>query len=505
MTSADFSTYHGRLTAITIGVVMQRFFSFALAATLVSMTGSGPAFTMEEGVVVEHGTRAFDGLIEQPDRFVAPADGFDVGALLAAANGAPPVICSLAAQAVRNGSWGGGSDIPSSALPVVELPRHSRRHRDADDDDETPSKELTAADVQQLLQALGSSDPCVRELSVRLIGIADDSLVAPGLVSRLKSDNAPLRALAAVGLGLVDAEGSADQLIGVLRDADTAVRANAAWALGRMESGRALGALTGLFGDKSEPVRLAAVTAVGHMDSTSATTSLIRVVKSDESARVRRVAAWALGELDAHDAIEALGSVLASDRDANVREMAAWALGEISDHAGTTALATAARRDADDDVREMAVWALAEIGDGSSAEVLGQVAASDKSSRVRGTAAWGIGQLDDDNGHAPAGLIQALKDASADTRLKAAWALGQIGDSAALPAIRDALKQEQSAGVSRALIRALMKSGERSESTLNELLNSKDPRVREVAVRGLAGNNRFNPWPWPMPRPRPFP
>ena len=251
---------------------MQRFFSFALAATLVSMTGSGPAFTMEEGVVVEHGTRAFDGLIERPDRFVAPADGFDVGALLAAANGAPPVICSLAAQAVRNGGWGGWGDIPSTALPVVELPQRSHHRRsDDDDDDEHPSRQLTAADAQQLLQALGSSDPCVRELSIRLIGIADDSLVAPGLVSRLKSDNAPLRALAAVGLGLVDAEGSADQLIGVLRDADAAVRANAAWALGRMESGRAdagrsAGHRRGTIGVVESRVAVAAADGVHRVD-----------------------------------------------------------------------------------------------------------------------------------------------------------------------------------------------------------------------------------------------
>ena len=130
---------------------------------------------------------------------------------------------------------------------------------------------------------------------------------------------------------------------------------------------------------------------------------------------------------------------------------------------------------------------------------------SDKSARVRGTAAWGIGEIEDDNGHAPAGLVEALRDQSSDTRLKAAWALGQIGDTTALPGIRAALKQEQNQEVSRALIRALLKSGERSEGALTELLDSKDARVREAAVRGLAGRQSFDPWPWPWPRPRPFP
>ena len=98
-----------------------------------------------------------------------------------------------------------------------------------------------------------------------------------------------------------------------------------------------------------------------------------------------------------------------------------------------------------------------------------------------------------------------LKDESEDTRRKAAWALGQIGDASAVPAIRDALKVEQGTEVRRALVRALTKSGGRSEAVFNELLASSDPKVREIAVRGLAGNNAFNPWPWPWPRPRPFP
>jgi HEAT repeat protein len=101
--------------------------------------------------------------------------------------------------------------------------------------------------------------------------------------------------------------------------------------------------------------------------------------------------------------------------------------------------------------------------------------------------------------------LRLLTDESADTRLKAAWALGQIEDSGALPAVRDALHVEKNERVRRALIRALMKSGERSEATLTQLLSSSDPEIREAAVRGLAGRDSFNPWPWPWPRPRPFP
>jgi HEAT repeat protein len=101
--------------------------------------------------------------------------------------------------------------------------------------------------------------------------------------------------------------------------------------------------------------------------------------------------------------------------------------------------------------------------------------------------------------------LRLLSDPDADTRLKAAWALGQLGDATALPSLRDALRDEKNDRVRRALIRGMMKSGERSEATMTQLLSSSDPRIREAAVRGLAGKNAFDPWPWPWPRPRPFP
>ena len=76
---------------------------------------------------------------------------------------------------------------------------------------------------------------------------------------------------------------------------------------------------------------------------------------------------------------------------------------------------------------------------------------------------------------------------------------------AALGAIQEAIKIEKSDHVRKALIRALVASGGRSERLLTELLNSPDASTREAAVRGLAGQEAFNPWPWPWPRPRPYP
>jgi HEAT repeat protein len=105
----------------------------------------------------------------------------------------------------------------------------------------------------------------------------------------------------------------------------------------------------------------------------------------------------------------------------------------------------------------------------------------------------------------PAGLISLLSSESDDARLKAAWALGEVGDSTVISAVQSALGRETSDRIRSALTRALIRSGGRSRATLEQLLESKDPKTREAAIRGLTGRDAMNPWPWPWPRPRPFP
>jgi HEAT repeat protein len=425
----------------------------------------------------------------------------DITALLTAARGAPPLICALASQAVRGYGWGDWSDAPATPLSTVG----SIRTRDINE------SRLTTEDIDKLLAGLASDDACVRELSVRVLaggrneGAATKDAIASALVTRLRSPDVPMREVATFGLGLVAPISALDPLIATLRDANAGIRANAAWALGRIDNGKALAPLVGLFRDGDVRVREAAVVATGRIDSVSSIPALMRVLQNDEAASVRRVAAWALGKKGAREAADVLATQLGKESDARVREMIAWALAETGARSGTAALTSALRRDEDDDVRETAAWALADLGDRSAVDALGSAAESDRSSRVRGTAAWAIGQLHGNGTKAPSGLLKVLKDDSDDARLKAAWALGQVGDASAVDAIRDALKVEKSSQVRRGLIRALIKSGGRSEETLTELLNSSDATVREAAVRGLAGNNSFNPWPWPWPRPRPFP
>ncbi len=464
------------------GVTMQRVIGVVAAAMLVSMNGAGAA----------------TGSHEAGAKRAAP---IDIAALLMAAHGAPPMICALASQAVRGYGWGDWNDAPATPLSSVA----PIRNRDVNDNT------LSTEDMDRLLTGLASDDACVREISVRLLGgqrnesSVTKERIARALVSRLGSQDASMREVTTFGLGILAPVSALDPLISALRDASAGVRANAAWALGRIDNGKALASLVGLFRDSDARVREAAVVATGRIDSVSSIQALMRVLQSDESPAVRRVAAWALGQKSARESADALATQLGKEGDARVREMIAWAMAETGARSGTGALTLAMRRDADDNVRETAVWAIAELGDRSAVDALGAVAESDRSAKVRGTAAWAIGQLHGNGTKVPSGLVKLLKDDNDETRLKAAWALGQVGDGSAINEIKGALKVEQSPQVRRALIRALIKSGGRSEETLTELLTSSDATVREAAVRGLAGNNSFNPWPWPWPRPRPFP
>ena len=154
-----------------------------------------------------------------------PAAAQDVAAVLAAARGVSPLICAFAAQAVWGGGWGGWYDAPSS--PVAS--EMTTRIRDLE------REKFGAADVRLLLDSLASGDPCVRELSVRLLGRQRDEMVVNGLVERLTARAPELREVAALGLGFVEPKSAVDPLVRALRDATPGVRANSAWALGRIE------------------------------------------------------------------------------------------------------------------------------------------------------------------------------------------------------------------------------------------------------------------------------
>ena len=78
-------------------------------------------------------------------------------------------------------------------------------------------------------------------------------------------------------------------------------------------------------------------------------------------------------------------------------------------------------------------------------------------------------------------------------------------DLASISALDAALRSEPNKNLQVAYIRALAAVGERSVDALKGLLESRDPEIKAIAVRALAGGQATGPWPWPWPEPRPFP
>jgi HEAT repeat protein len=418
----------------------------------------------------------------------------NVRGLIAAVRGLPPVVCGLTAEAASG--WGGRSwyNAPSPPLGAETAERVTH----------FPRGRLTLAEIRLLIDSLSTTDPCVREVSIRMIGRVNAAAVEEPLISRLDAATPlPTREAAALGLGLVRSKAAVDPLLRTARDSETGLRANAVWALGRIGEKRVAPEVRRTLTDDEDLVRGAAAGALGSLDDQESIEDLLRVLRSDPAANVRRIAAWALGTIEARDAAEGIVTALRSERDEDVREMCVWALGNIEAKTSVSALVDLLRRDTNEEVREMAAWALGEIEDAAATPALGEAAGGDSNAEVRGTAAWALGQIGARG--APAGLIRAVNDTDEDVRTRAAWALSEIGDTVAIPALRQALRTERDGTARRAQLRALVRSGERSEEFFRDLLRSEDPDVRAEAVRGMAGRGHSNPWPWPMPRPRPFP
>jgi len=202
---------------------MQKVFGVVLAAVLLSTNNGSGVLPGDE--ISESGDFAGDEISFN----VSDRETIDIAALLTAARGAPPLICSLASQSVRNGGWG-WNDAPVTPLGKTYLMR----------DDDGNSRTISQADVQLLFAALASDDACVRELGVRLIGRSGNATITSGLIERLSASSSSLREIAALGLGMGEPKEAIDPLIRALRDSEVGVRANSAWALGHIESGRAL-------------------------------------------------------------------------------------------------------------------------------------------------------------------------------------------------------------------------------------------------------------------------
>ncbi|MEO8575317.1 MAG: M56 family metallopeptidase [Gemmatimonadales bacterium] len=231
---------------------------------------------------------------------------------------------------------------------------------------------------------------------------------------------------------------------------------------------------------------------------------LANILRTESDPALRRIAAWGLSEYaDQQVATDALANAVRKDTDASVREMAAWALADGREGSvATGALSAALRGDASEKVRATAAWALGSLGDKEGVSALA-AALSDASRGVRMRALWAIGSIEPRE--VPGQAVAMLRDPSPEVRELAAWVLYQAEDPSTAPALNAALKTEQNKDLQIAYIRALAALGEKSVDAIRGLLTSSDPKIKQMAIRALAGGNAAGPWPWPWPEPRPYP
>jgi hypothetical protein len=183
-------------------------------------------------------------------------DPENVGRLLTAVRGAPPLYCELATRLVDGRVWWS-----SSGMSLIEVDSASAElirwvHREHAD----------ARVVPRLAAGLRDDDRCVRRVAGALLGHVDVPAAFAALTEALDHPDEGTRAAAAVGLGLSEDDRAVPPLIRRLRDASADVRRSAAWALGAIESRAAM-------------------------------LPLIELLEGEPNARVREAAAWAIGEV----------------------------------------------------------------------------------------------------------------------------------------------------------------------------------------------------------------
>ena len=293
-----------------------------------------------------------------------------------------------------------------------------------------------------------------------------------------------------------------DDLLAALEDDYWAVRAQIGWALAKIGGEQAIEGLITLFNDNMMEVQAEAVSAMASM-GVGTVQRLIACLK-DERWRVREQAAKTLGVLKDLQAVQGL-TIACRDRDGAVKSAAAEALGRIGDAKAVPALIKLFK-DTSKIVRETAGTALVYIGEESIPALLETLKDPHFVVRCHGVRALGGMTTDYQMGKAwtkdprvVEGLIQAVKDEDRAVREDATIALGIIGDSHAVDALIEAMKDGAvkrhaiaslgMIGDARALqpvLDALKGKGIRQEGTPTPgCIISEDQLIKEAAATAL--------------------
>ena len=327
------------------------------------------------------------------------------------------------------------------------------------------------AAVPGLVDALRDVDSLVRRAAAEALGWIRDTAAVPGLLRVLRDEDWRVRRAAARALWQIGTP-AVKGLVDALHDPTTDVRSSAAEALGAIGDASAVPGLIEALADPDAMVRRSAAEALGWIRDASAVPALIERLEDVDMPRWEdeRVADIAAQSLERIGTVEALSAVrkwrrgqlapaeegkpiipppleaqeksrrletpvaellkALQDEDWFVRRGAAEALGATRNAAAVPGLIRALK-DSDSDVRWVAARALGAIGDASAVPALLE-ALHDRDQLVPEAAAWALWQIGKPS---VPGLIEAMRDASADVRGAAVEALSAIADPLAVPGL----------------------------------------------------------------------
>lgn len=348
--------------------------------------------------------------------------------------------------------------------------------------------------LPELIKAIGDSDEQVWAQATRAIaniGPAAEAAV-PALIGKLSEYEQQQRYRSVLALAKIGPKAIPALLEGLKHKDSERIRAGCADALGAMgiEAVPAIGALEAQFADWSEQAREHAALALGQIGA-PAESVLVKAL-THEQPQVRVAALNGLGQFSVQspEGIAALQK-FTTEGEATSRRLALLALaGSAVDKSSLDQPILKALTDAEPAVRETAVITLKRLGSSAPDVVpaLTKMLASDDA-QLRRTAAVALGTLGNKAAAALPTLIEALRKQAEDESTIVA-VIGQIGSPAVGPLL--AAAGDNSIPPER-LAQALSRIGPAAATALVAELNSKDAKIREIAIRALAGLVDSNP------------
>lgn len=395
------------------------------------------------------------------------------------------LLCTAVANALSQ--LGDASVVPAlaallnrSGIPVVEIAqaiailsdRYETIYREGNYIAELAASQISAAGIQNLLDAVPRAKPEELKAIVMLLGKMQGNRVEAALAQLLGQAtvrSSVIEALVRYGKRVTEL------LSEQLKAEDLEIRRAAVVALGRIGDPRAVPALTHLL-TKDPELMITTASALAQIGDRRAYDGLLSLMGYPDAA-VRQAAVAALNSLGHPDMLTHTIDLL-QDKDPHVRESAVKIAGYFAFKECVTLLFDRCR-DPDENVRRAAIELIPYL---ENAPVLPTLIAAleNETPKVRAAAARALGQMESTLAYPY--LNRALKDADAWVRYYAVRAIGSHGYSEAVEALAHLSHFDPAPQVQIAAVEALGRvGGERAVSIL--ALLEKSPNATSDLVR----------------------